>query len=228
MTDIRPSGRPGADLPEIVPVTTPADDAIERHLLARIEHTGGRSADDVLAYAAFCSRTGQPARAVPHLERLAEASRPSAAGQVLLVAGQLLEQARDFRGALARYQRGVAARSADADTRYFLENNRAYCMNQLGYAAPAECAARAAIAIVPARYNAHKNLGVALEGLGRSKDAVRAYLRAIECAPTEGRALAHLEDLVARQSDLLRELPGLSGTLAELRHWMQRLERRLH
>jgi tetratricopeptide (TPR) repeat protein len=61
----------------------------------------------------------------------------------------------------------------------------------------------------PDRYNAHKNLGVALEGLGRYAEAAISYLTASRLNPKDPRALKHLDDLVATHPEVRRKIPGL-------------------
>jgi hypothetical protein len=76
---------------------------------------------------------------------------------------------------------------------------------------PACC--RAAVAIDPRRRNAHKNLGVALQGLGRYAEAARSYLRAADICPADTRALRLLQALIA-------PCPGASAGLAgDRRYW---------
>ena len=61
---------------------------------------------------------------------------------------------------------------------------------------------RAAIRIDPGRHNAHKNLGLALRGLGEVAEAAENLLTAAHIQPGDQRALRHLEELFA-------EFPGL-------------------
>jgi tetratricopeptide (TPR) repeat protein len=79
----------------------------------------------------------------------------------------------------------------------------------MGRHAEAEKYCRAAIEINPVAYNAHKNLGVALQGLGRYADAARSYVKAIDAFPYDRRALDHLDKLLAAHTEILDEIPKL-------------------
>jgi tetratricopeptide (TPR) repeat protein len=61
----------------------------------------------------------------------------------------------------------------------------------------------------PYRYNAHKNLGVALEGLGRYAEAAISYITASKLNPKDPRARKHLDVLVAAHPEVRRKIPGL-------------------
>jgi tetratricopeptide (TPR) repeat protein len=52
-----------------------------------------------------------------------------------------------------------------------------------------------AMAIDPGRHNAHKNLGIALEGLGRYAEAAQSYGMAARLCPQDRRAHDLLEKL---------------------------------
>ena len=70
----------------------------------------------------------------------------------------------------------------------------------------AEPRCRAAIRIDPQRYNAHKNLGLSLEGLGRYAEAAQAFVEAVRAEASDPRALKHLEE--AERGRLGEELRG--------------------
>jgi len=65
-----------------------------------------------------------------------------------------------------------------AEAGCLLHNKRGDYLNLLGRRADANVHTRAAIALDPARHNAHKNLGLALAGQGRLGEAVRCLLEA--------------------------------------------------
>ena len=144
------------------------------------------------------SYAGAQGQAMQHLRRLLEGtSDPAEQADYLLGLGQLMEQVGDYAGATAFYREWLALPRAPAETRYLLHNNLGYCLNQAGRPAGAEGHCRAAIALDAGRHNAHKNLGVALEGQGRCAEAVAAYVQAVHCNPHDPRALQHLERMVA-------------------------------
>ncbi|MEI7902626.1 MAG: ATP-dependent Clp protease adaptor ClpS, partial [bacterium] len=89
---------------------------------------------------------------------------------------------------------------------YFSNNNLAYNLNQLGLYAEAEPHCREAIRTEPLRHNAHKNLGVSLQGQGRWAEAADSYGRATEACPFDPRAAGHMEAM-------LKEHPEVRGML---------------
>ena len=92
---------------------------------------------------------------------------------------------------------------AAGEVGYLLHNNRGYCLNKLGRHAEAEVHCRTALALDAARYNAHKNLGLALAGQGRFVEAARCLLEADRRSPGDGRARRHLADLLAAHPEIL-------------------------
>jgi tetratricopeptide (TPR) repeat protein len=101
--------------------------------------------------------------------------------------------------------------------RYLLCNNLGYCLSQLGRFAEAERLCRAAIALDPERYNAHKNLGVALEGQGRHAEPAEGYVEATRKNPGDPRALRHLETMLARHPEVTHAVRDLPATLEACR-----------
>jgi len=76
--------------------------------------------------------------------------------------------------------------------------------------------------VEPNRYNAHKNLGISLEGQREYHQAIKAYVEAIKREPLDPRALVHLEDLMDREPYLSIEDPGLEGVLGRCQRWVAR------
>ena len=104
---------------------------------------------------------------------------------------------------------------------YFLNNNTAYCLNQIGQYQEGERYCRAAIEIEPDRHNAYKNLGIALQYQARYAEAARSYIYAAKLCPNDSRALAHLEDLVARRREICEEIPDILAQLRECHEAVQ-------
>ena len=52
------------------------------------------------------------------------------------------------------------------------------------------------------RPNAFKNLGLALEGLGRYQDAGHCYVRATQANASDGRSFVHLQHMIKRHPEL--------------------------
>ena len=84
---------------------------------------------------------------------------------------------------------------------------------------------RAAIEINPAMHNAFKNLGLALEGQGRRREAAEAYIRATESGPMDSRALRHLEDLVAANEEFFASLGDIHEQLRQCRDAVEQAAR---
>jgi tetratricopeptide (TPR) repeat protein len=66
---------------------------------------------------------------------------------------------------------------------------------------------RAAIEIDPDRHNAYKNLGIAVQNQGRYAEAAKNFIRAAKMAPSDTRALVHLEGLIAGHREIFEETP---------------------
>jgi len=198
------AGGPQFTLPNGKPI---AAELVEADLRARITRSEAALGDAVWQLARFCSFVGRQEEATGCVTRLMEAWTESpgmqAAGYLAL--GQLLEQRDSYAEAEAAYARGLEVRPAAGQTGYLLHNNRGYCLNILGRHAEAEVHCRAAIAIDPARHNAHKNLGLALAGQGQFVEAARCLLEADRLWPGDGRARQHLADLLAAHPEVLVE-----------------------
>ncbi len=124
----------------------------------------------------------------------------------LLWMGQLKERAGDYREALKIYLSAMDLPQERNDDWYFLNNNLGYCLNQFGMHAEAIPFCLAAIGINPRRYNAYKNLGVALQGQGEYSKAADAYIEATRICPRDGRALNHLEEMVSREKERILDI----------------------
>ena len=131
----------------------------------------------------------------------------------ILCLGSTAEKAGDFGLAATVYKRAFELPQSDNDAWYFLNNNLGFCLNQLVRNEEAEGYCRSAISINPARHNAHKNLGISLEGLGRIVESAECYLTAAELCPQDPRALALLKKLVAQHSDILQQEPRVWGSI---------------
>lgn len=134
--------------------------------------------------------------------------------------GMIAERAGRFDMAAEFYQRGRLDGTTDAEVDYWLHNNAGYALVKLGLHSEAEGLARDATRKMPGRYNAWKNLGLALAGQGRAVEAARAYLTAMRACPTERRAESHLCELLPDHADAIEsELPELAPMIADWRQW---------
>jgi tetratricopeptide (TPR) repeat protein len=134
-----------------------------------------------------------------------------------LTLGRLMEQIKDYRGAIDYYKQALSMEPAQSETWYFINNNLAFSLLQIGLFEEAEPYCRAAIKIDPSRHNAHKNLGISLQGRGKNPGAALSYLQAIRTNSADPRALAQLESLLAEHPDLLSEVDGLRDQLEKSR-----------
>jgi len=95
-----------------------------------------------------------------------------------------------------------------ARLRYLLLNNLAFCYLYMRRFQRAERLCRGAIEINDQKYNAWKNLGVALEHQGKSKEAAEAYLTAVHNSGAEERSVKHMQRLLERNPTFMWEHAG--------------------
>ena len=134
-----------------------------------------------------------------------------------LLLGVLGEQLDDYYSAIAYYSLGLSQKPSDKDYRYFFNNNLAYCLNEVGKYEESEPYCRKAIHTDARRHNAHKNLGISLQGQGQYTKAARCYLRAVRLGPADPRALEHLEELVCQRPEVSAEMPDIHAQIEECR-----------
>ena len=91
---------------------------------------------------------------------------------------------------------------------YFSRNNLGFSLIQLARFVEGETWCRAALQVNFRLHNAHKNLGLALAGQGRWREAAQSYLRGTRVDPRDRRSC----DLLRR---LLVDHPELEGEFAE-------------
>lgn len=128
-----------------------------------------------------------------------------------LEAGCNAENRRDFHRAVTEYRKGLTYLTEDFDTSYFLNNNLGYSLIQIGEYAEAEKYCREAIVINPHRYNAHKNLGLSLQGQGRYVDAALS-LQLASVMSSNPRAQNHLDELLSEHPEVKESLKSYTIT----------------
>jgi tetratricopeptide (TPR) repeat protein len=138
---------------------------------------------------------------------LADTSEEKA--RVLLAMGQLHERSGDYKAALDPYFRAFEYPQQESEVWYFLHNNVAYCLNLADRHQEAEIYCRAAIRIDEGRHHAHKNLGIALQGLQRYCEAARSFARAACLCPADTRALELLDSLITSHGEILKQGPDI-------------------
>ena len=128
-----------------------------------------------------------------YIERLNACTKPEKKAFRHLTMGQLLEQNRDYKGAISSYSQAYLLEPVNSRSWYFVHNNLGCCLNHCERYEEAQSYCREAIRIDPTRYNAYINLGVALEGQAKYADAVRAFIRAIKTNSTDSDDVQHLD-----------------------------------
>lgn len=141
-----------------------------------------------------------------------------------LCLGQLKEREGAFEEALRVYRSAFDLRLERNDVAvwYLLNNNLGFCLNLFAQHTEAERYCRAAIEINPRKYNAYKNLGIALQGQGRYREAAEAFIRATQIYPRDRRALNLLEKLLSQQNG---DLPNISDLMINLKRCRELAER---
>ncbi len=166
--------------------------------------------------AAECQKGGHNRSCCEYIEKILPLlDTPDKKAECFLHMGGALERARDYEAAYKAYSRAFDMPKQRNDTWYFLNNNRGYCLNQIGRHIEAEKYCRAAIRINRSRHNAHKNLGVALAGQSRCVEAAKEYIRATRLCPSDSRALALLDDLFAENKEAVDGIPDFRELLIE-------------
>lgn len=131
------------------------------------------------------------------------------------IAGLIREEAGQFEAA-SRCYGAAPADLLEGEERYFALNNLGYCLNRLGRHREAEQICRQAIAQDSKPFNAHKNLGIAMERQGHVAEAADEYLTAAKAAETDDRPLRHLRVLLASHPDIEHERPNLTKEVEAL------------
>jgi tetratricopeptide (TPR) repeat protein len=203
------SDTPTFALPAERPVTT---EQIEADLRTRITTCEEALENALWQLARFYSTVGRQEEAAACVDRCNAGTRDLGKQAArYLVLGSEMEKAERYADAEAMYGRGLEIQPVPSEVRYFLLNNRGYCLNLLGRHTEAEFHTRAAIAVDPVRHNAHKNLGLALAGQGHLMEAAHCLLEADRRCPGDTRARRHLADLLAEDPEILKADPALAA-----------------
>ena len=161
-----------------------------------------------------CLGSGYYEAACKYIEKILPlVDTPIEKAECFLRMGTALENMREFAAAEEMYSQAFDLPQEPSSTWYFLNNNRAFCLNQVGLHEKAEKYCRAAIQIEPNWHNAHKNLGVALAQLGRLEEAAQTLIRATKLCPEDPRALSHLDELFAAHREIAEQVPDFPAHL---------------
>ena len=160
------------------------------------------------------SQTGRQQEALAQVKQLvAIVKTVEEKAHCYLQMGQLTEQLQDFESAIKYYSEAMLMEPASNETWYFIQNNLGYCLNHFGRHTKAEPYCRRAIEIEPRRYNAYKNLGIALEGQGDHYGAAKCFIKAVQMNAADPRALKHLEELSEKHPTVTVDVPEFDTTL---------------
>lgn len=118
-----------------------------------------------------------------------------------LATGCNAEKTGDFARAVNEYRTGLDYPTENFDTSYFLHNNLGFSLIQIREYAEAEHHCRLAIEINPHRYNAHKNLGLALLSQGQLVEAALS-LQLASVMSNDPRAGRHLDELLSEHPEI--------------------------
>jgi tetratricopeptide (TPR) repeat protein len=107
--------------------------------------------------------------------------------------------------AIEYYRKAHALGRCQSPQWYFINNNLGFCLNTLGKHEEGERYCRAAIEVNHDLPNAYKNLGVALQGQNRPREAAQAYITALRVNVADTRPLALFKKLMADHPELEEE-----------------------
>ena len=126
----------------------------------------------------------------------------------LFTLGQIMEDMNDYARAAEYYRQAYSMKSFDKQTRYFINNNLGYCLNQLKEFEEAKGYLLSALKIDPNLPNAYKNLGLCYWGLEEHAKAVRCFIAGTKAYPADRRSLKHLDELINEHPELDADIPA--------------------
>lgn len=190
----------------------------EQELLACYKSKGPRR-ETLKPLAIFYSRVGDQEKAYQFLKLWMKHTKKKAElAESLLMSGQLAEQIENYEAAIKFYQQGLTYQHQEQTISYFLNNNLAYCLNQLGQYKKAISFCEAAIRYDHTRANVYKNYGVSLAGLKRHGAAAKIWIKALHVDVSDTRALELLEELMRlHDQDIRQAIPDIDEQLTACR-----------
>jgi tetratricopeptide (TPR) repeat protein len=190
----------------------------EMAVLERLEKDSSSRKQGLWDLSVIYSATGRQEQCLECLKKLAVLTEGSEErAHCYLAMGAQRERVRDFEGAVAYYTAAFELEPQHTTTWYWINNNLGYSLIQLGRCQEAEGYLHRAVAMDQARPNAYKNLGLALLGQDRLKEAADHFVRATQANASDPRSLGHLDQLVSAHPELLVEVPDLEGRILECR-----------
>ena len=123
----------------------------------------------------------------------------------LFALGQIMEKMHDYENAVSYYQEASKLCNVIFDMSYWINNSLGFSLCMLKRFLEAEKYCRLAIDMNAGRLNAFKNLGLALEGQGKLREAIDAYVTAIKIDAKDIRAMNLFEIILDRHPELKEE-----------------------
>lgn len=183
---------------------------VEQELLQKLKKQETAHRNALYQMVVFYNQTDQQKRALPYMERLSSlADSPGDKAANFFTLGQLMEGLNNFQAAVEFYSRAHRLEPTDQQLWYFINNNLGFSLNQLSRYKEAEVYCRTAIKVNPQLYNAHKNLGLSLQGQRNFAEAALCLVQSVKANAGDPRALNHLSDLLADHPELFKENPAL-------------------
>ena len=138
-------------------------------------------------------------------ELLERSSDMQASITYLFALGQIMGKMHDFENAVSYYQEASKLCNVITDISYWINNNLGFSLCMLKRFLEAEKYCRLAIAMNSGRFNAFKNLGLSLEGQGKLREAIDAYITAIKIDAKDIRAMNLFEIILDKHPELKEE-----------------------
>lgn len=123
----------------------------------------------------------------------------------LFALGQIMEKMHDYENAVSYYQEASKLCNVISDMFYWINNSLGFSLCMLKRFPEAEKYCRLAIDMNAGRLNAFKNIGLALEGQGKLREAIDAYITAIKIDAKDIRAMNLFEIILDRHPELKEE-----------------------
>lgn len=136
------------------------------------------------------------------LERTAETQEIVA---YLFALGDIMGKMHIYENAVSYYQEASNLSYEASDMAYWINNNLGFSLCMLKRFSKAEKYCRLAIQIHPGRFEAFKNLGLALEGQEKHREAIEAYITAVKIDAKDTRAMNLFEIILDKHPDLKDE-----------------------
>jgi tetratricopeptide (TPR) repeat protein len=130
-----------------------------------------------------------------------------------LALGQIATDEQRLDAALEHFSAALHAGPQKQKVTYVLHNNIAYCLNQLGRFIDGERHCRLAIETDWNRASAYRNLGLSMQGQGKTVEAAWALVEAMKSDSTDNRARGILQKLIAQNPNMVVQYPWITQCL---------------